>query len=193
MEASAAFRWLFEPTEEGACADGLLIGGPRKSRWSMCLYLMLLLWSFVGVAIGADLFMEAIEQITSQEVTRTVRLPNGKLRTVTAQVWNATVANLTLMALGSSAPEILLSVIEITSGGFHAGALGPSTIVGSAAFNLMVISAVCVVSIPNDEGRHIKELGVFSITASFSARASNARSTSSRQLPSSSMSRSSSA
>ena len=28
----------------------------------------------------------------------------------TAQVWNDTVANLTLMALGSSAPEILLSV-----------------------------------------------------------------------------------
>ena len=28
-------------------------------------------------------------------------------------VWNDTVANLTLMALGSSAPEILLSVIEL--------------------------------------------------------------------------------
>ena len=27
-------------------------------------------------------------------------------------VWNPTVANLTLMALGSSAPEILLNVIE---------------------------------------------------------------------------------
>lgn len=29
-------------------------------------------------------------------------------------VWNETVANLTLMALGSSAPEILLSVIQTT-------------------------------------------------------------------------------
>jgi len=27
-------------------------------------------------------------------------------------VWNETVANLTLMALGSSAPEILLSVLQ---------------------------------------------------------------------------------
>lgn len=27
-------------------------------------------------------------------------------------VWNPTVANLTLMALGSSAPEIMLNVIE---------------------------------------------------------------------------------
>ena len=56
-------------------------------------------------------------------------------------------ANLSLMALGSSAPEILLNVIEITLGDFKAGALGPSTIVGSAAFNLLVIIAVCVCAI----------------------------------------------
>ena len=70
-----------------------------------------------------------------------------------SQVWNATVANLTLMALGSSAPEILLSVIEIVSSGFFAGELGPSTIVGSAAFNLLVICAVCIVAIPAGEAR----------------------------------------
>lgn len=49
------------------------------------------------------------------------------------------VANLTLMALGSSAPEILLSVIEgIMRLGGKPGELGPSTIAGSAAFNLLV-------------------------------------------------------
>ncbi|VDN38211.1 unnamed protein product [Cylicostephanus goldi] len=46
------------------------------------------------------------------------------------KVWNPTVANLTLMALGSSAPEILLSIIEIIGNGFRAGDLGPGTIVG---------------------------------------------------------------
>ena len=49
-----------------------------------------------------------------------------------------------------------------------AGELGPSTIVGSAAFNMLVISAVCVVSIPGGGGRNIKEVGVFYITAAFS-------------------------
>lgn len=93
---------------------------------------------------------------------------NGVTRTFTVQVWNATVANLTLMALGSSAPEILLSVIEITTGGFFAGELGPSTIVGSAAFNLLVISAVCIVAIPAGESRLIKDKGVFYITGAFS-------------------------
>lgn len=69
---------------------------------------------------------------------------------VPGQIWNATVANLTLMALGSSAPEILLSVIEITTGGFFSGELGPSTIVGSAAFNLLIIIAVCIVAVTPD-------------------------------------------
>ena len=72
------------------------------------------------------------------------------------------------MALGSSAPEIILSIIEIVAGDFFAGALGPSTIVGSAAFNLFVILAVCMVSIPNGETRRIENMGVFVLTAAFS-------------------------
>jgi Sodium/calcium exchanger protein. len=46
--------------------------------------------------------------------------------------------------------------------------LGPSTIVGSAAFNMLVISAVCVTAIPDGGGRLIKELPVFYVTAAFS-------------------------
>ena len=41
------------------------------------------------------------------------------------QFWNPTVANLSLMALGSSAPEIMLNVMEIVLGDFYAGSLGP--------------------------------------------------------------------
>lgn len=63
-------------------------------------------------------------------------------------VWNPTLANLTLMAFGSSAPEIILSILEAVKDlGKPAGDLGPSTIVGSAAFNLLVISAVSIIAI----------------------------------------------
>ena len=51
------------------------------------------------------------------------------------------------MALGSSAPEILLNVIEITTGKFMAGDLGPSTIVGSAAFNLLKMLKIEILKI----------------------------------------------
>ena len=78
-------------------------------------------------------------------------------------------ANLTLMALGSSAPEILLSVIETVSTlGSTPGELGPSTIVGSAAFNLLVISAVSVMAVKTGTIKKIDDLGVFAITASSS-------------------------
>lgn len=107
------------------------------------IYFALLAYCFVGVAIIADIFMGAIEVITSSR--REVTMPDG--RTFHVRVWNDTVANLTLMALGSSAPEIILSVIEVISSGFFAGELGPSTIVGSAAFNLFCIAALCVVAV----------------------------------------------
>ena len=82
-------------------------------------------------------------------------------------MWNATIANLSLMALGSSAPEILLSVIEcLGSLGLPQAELGPSTIVGSAAFNLLFISAVVIPVC--DEPKKIDDLGVYSVTAIFS-------------------------
>ena len=67
-------------------------------------------------------------------------------------VWNPTFANLTLMALGSSAPEIILNVWETsTTLGATPGELGPSTIVGSAAFNFLVISGLSIYAV-NAEG-----------------------------------------
>lgn len=112
--------------------------------------------------------MAAIEVITSQEREVQVRKPNGDNHIVVVRVWNETVANLTLMALGSSAPEILLSVIEIWAKNFQAGDLGPSTIVGSAAYNLFVIISLCVWVIPKGEVRKIKHLCVFFVTATWS-------------------------
>ena len=135
-------------------------------------YLLALLFLFLGVSIISDRFMSAIEIITSKE--KEIRITDkktGKERVLTVKIWNETVSNLTLMALGSSAPEILLSAIEICGNNFDAGELGPSTIVGSAAFNLLIIIAVCVYVIPDGEVRRIKHLRVFAITASTSVLA----------------------
>jgi len=97
-----------------------------------------------------------------------VKLGTGETTTITVKVWNETVSNLTLMALGSSAPEILFSLIEIIGANFKAGSLGPGTIVGSAAFNLFMIIALCVAAIPNGETRRIKHMMVFICTALWS-------------------------
>ena len=154
---------------EDGTKDGYVYPLPHENLWDkeprVFLYLGLLFWSFLGVAIVADVFMAAIEKVTSKK--RTIKSKDGKsVRTV--KVWNDTVANLTLMALGSSAPEILLNVIEICLGGFELGPLGASTIVGSAAFNLLIISAVCVIAIDGGDIRYIKDTNVYAITAFFS-------------------------
>ena len=70
--------------------------------------------------MGADVFMTSIDVITSKEKTKMV---NG--HPMHFRIWNPTIANLTLMALGSSAPEILLSFLEVISEGMATGALGP--------------------------------------------------------------------
>merc|ERR1719327_875397 len=114
--------------------------------------------------IMASLTKNSLETLGSSEV---VTESSGD-RYVTVKVWNDTVANLTLMALGSSAPEIMLSCIEILANGMKSGELGPSTIVGSAAFNLLVIIAVCIVGIPTGESRSINDMRVYAVTATWS-------------------------
>lgn len=158
------------------CKDGVLLPvwkpvrdisiGYQAAR--AVIYFTSLMYCFLGVSIIADRFMAAIEVITSQEKEVRIKTKSGEYQVVTVRIWNATVSNLTLMALGSSAPEILLSIIEICGSDFKAGELGPSTIVGSAAFNLFVIIGICIAVIPKGEVRRIKHLSVFFITATAS-------------------------
>ncbi|XP_026106999.1 sodium/calcium exchanger 1-like, partial [Carassius auratus] len=160
---------------EDSCSDGVVLPvwnpqnpsvGDKVAR--AIVYFVALIYMFLGMSIIADRFMSSIEVITSQEKEITIKKPNGETTTATVRIWNETVSNLTLMALGSSAPEILLSVIEVCGHKFEAGHLGPSTIVGSAAFNMFIIIAICVYVVPDGEVRKIKHLRVFFVTAAWS-------------------------
>ncbi|XP_050664131.1 sodium/calcium exchanger 1 [Leptidea sinapis] len=165
----------FTPQHVLQCSEGLVLPVWRPLEDVATLditirglvYFISLMYLFIGVSIVSDRFMAAIEVITSREKEVRVRR-NGTEQIIVVRVWNETVANLTLMALGSSAPEILLSVIEIAGKNFEAGDLGPGTIVGSAAYNLFVIIAICVSVIPDGEVRKIKHLRVFLVTATWS-------------------------
>jgi len=159
------------------CEPGLIVPlWPGTEKMSLgdrfgrgLLYAVFMIYLFIGVAIASDKFMESIEMITAQEKEVSVKdRRTGKTQVIIVKVWNETVANLTLMALGSSAPEIMLSVIEIWAKDFYSGDLGPGTIVGSAAFNLFMIIGLCQYVIPDDEVRKIKHLRVFFVTATWS-------------------------
>uniref|UniRef100_A0A8C3S7X1 Calx-beta domain-containing protein n=1 Tax=Chelydra serpentina TaxID=8475 RepID=A0A8C3S7X1_CHESE len=161
--------------EASECQEGVILPvwlpqnpsvGDKVAR--AIVYFVAMIYMFLGMSIIADRFMASIEVITSQEKEITVKKANGETSTTTIRIWNETVSNLTLMALGSSAPEIMLSIIEIVGHDFQAGEMGPSTIVGSAAFNMFVIIAVCVHVVPEGETRRIKHLRVFFVTAAWS-------------------------
>lgn len=135
---------------------------------------------------GFARLLRSIEVITSSKRVVMQQDPYTKdFVKVKVPVWNPTVANLTLMALGSSAPEILLNVLEtVQTLGSKPGELGPSTIVGSAAFNFLVISGVSIYAVneSNDtrskaeldaDGvpkgvKKVQDTGVFAITTCWS-------------------------
>ncbi|EKX46956.1 hypothetical protein GUITHDRAFT_41650, partial [Guillardia theta CCMP2712] len=141
------------------------------------LYLLGLLWCFAGVSILSDAFMAGIERITNTTYKKRVLRKDDNGQTVTDDggnpvyeevenlIWNPAVANLTLMALGSSTPEILLAVIEICFSGFFSGDLGPGTVVGSASYNLNIITAVCMLALPAGVGRKVDNMTVFLLTS----------------------------
>jgi len=169
VEGEEKFLPICCPGRGGILIPELTDGSNRDAAiGGAVIYLILILWAFAAVGVISDTFMEAIEIITSQK-KEILWEENGVKKKTRVKIWNSTVANLTLMALGSSAPEIMLAVIEIMGNEMFAGLLGPSTIVGSAAFNFFMISSVCISAFwPKDEIRRIEGIKVYMTTCTFS-------------------------
>lgn len=97
------------------CPRGLILPILDERLWPLkvrvVVYLFTLLYFLLGISIVADVFMTAIDKITSH--TKKVYIAkelsengsNASLRPdqpeiIEVRVWNPTIANLTLMALG---------------------------------------------------------------------------------------------
>lgn len=130
---------------------------------------LFLIWVFFGVAVISDAFVENVEVICSS--TRMFKRKDARGNDVYREepVWNWAVANITLLAVGTSSPEILLALVEtLRDLGKEAGEIGPSCIVGSAAYNFLIIIAVCTVSLPAGVFKKIEHTKVFMWTTSWS-------------------------
>ncbi|KAE9524627.1 hypothetical protein AGLY_014677 [Aphis glycines] len=168
---------------EDICPGGLILPILDERLWPIkvrvVVYLFTLLYFLLGISIVADVFMTAIDKITShtkkvylaKELTANgsdVSLRPDQPEVIEVRIWNPTIANLTLMALGTSSPEILLSIIETVGHHFEARKLGPNIIVGSAAFNLLIITSLCTLTLGLNEKRRIHDLKVFLVIGAFS-------------------------
>lgn len=130
--ATAEHRRLSEvnSTEDGGL--GACMGDLGLQQWELSggvlLHLLGVLYLFLGIAIICDeYFVESLELLADYLSL------------------SPDVAGCTLMAIGSSAPELAVAII---TGGPVAGKKGDegiATIVGSAIFNLMIIIGLCAI------------------------------------------------
>eukprot|EP00850_Spirogloea_muscicola_P003048 SM000012S25310 [mRNA] locus=s12:228229:231058:- [translate_table: standard] len=124
------------------------------------LYALGLLYCFFGLAAITACFMAAMEAIARRRVV--VPASRGCPAAV-APAWNGTLADISLLALGTCAPQISLALLDALQqlGTNDGGGLGPGTIVGGAAFNLFPILAVCVLVPKKGTVKRIANYGVF--------------------------------
>ena len=91
------------------------------------LYIGALSFLFVGIAIASDIFMSSIEMITSKK--RIVKFYDPEAQVMQRRevlIWNETVANLTLMALGSYISFSFLGSFELYSKSYRSIVRAPS-------------------------------------------------------------------
>ncbi|PAN43631.1 hypothetical protein PAHAL_8G251500 [Panicum hallii] len=139
--------------------ETLLPNGVRAS-----LYAVALAYCFIGLSAITARFFKSMEHIMkhSREVVSVDPHTNTPV-VKQEKVWNYTIADIALLAFGTSFPQISLATIDAIRnlGRLTAGGLGPGTLVGSAAFDMFPIHAVCVVMPRAGSKKKISDLGVW--------------------------------
>ncbi|XP_044492928.1 magnesium/proton exchanger isoform X3 [Mangifera indica] len=148
------------------CDSYLLFSGETSlgDGFQAFLYIVGLAYCFIGLSSITAHFFRSMENIVkhSRRVVEIDPCSNAKIVRY-EKVWNYAIADITLLAFGTSFPQISLATIDAIQnlGSLYAGGLGPGTLVGSAAFDLFPIHAVCVVVPKAGELKKISDIGVW--------------------------------
>ena len=110
--------------------------------------ILVLFYVFVGINVVVEHFLDAITVITSawEYVDVHEEGPGGRVMRVADPTWSPSMAYVTLLALGSAAPEIFLCVFSTFANiDGVPSPIGPISLIGSASFNLLVVGAISII------------------------------------------------
>ncbi|KAL9435652.1 hypothetical protein AB3S75_021845 [Citrus x aurantiifolia] len=148
------------------CESYLLFRGETSlgDGFRAFLYFLGLAYCFIGLSAITARFFCSMENVVKHSRKVVEIDPVTKAEVVRYEkVWNYAIADIALLAFGTSFPQISLATIDAirSIGNLYAGGLGPGTLVGSAAFDLFPIHAVCVVVPKAGELKKISDIGVW--------------------------------
>ncbi|KAG8663535.1 magnesium/proton exchanger isoform X2 [Manihot esculenta] len=148
------------------CESYLLFHGETAldNGFRTFLYFLALAYCFFGLSAITARFFRSMENVVKHSRKIVEVDPDTNTEVIRYEkVWNYAIADISLLAFGTSFPQISLATIDAIRniGNLYAGGLGPGTLVGSAAFDLFPIHAVCVVAPKAGELKKIADLGVW--------------------------------
>jgi solute carrier family 8 (sodium/calcium exchanger) len=130
----------------------------------------MLLWLFLGISVLTDILHEAVWKITSKTEDIQVKDTEGKKVWIEEPLWNSGIANVTLMALAASAPEIFMCFFGTFSNlGSAPNQIGPIVLIGSASFNMLIGTGISILAA--SKVKKVYNLCSFLTTAAFATAA----------------------
>lgn len=84
-----------------------------SSKLRSAVYALCLTYCFIGIAASTATFMRAMEVMVKQtKKVKRKHISTGLEEVKEVRIWNSTVADITLLAVGTSVPPIAISIIE---------------------------------------------------------------------------------